>query len=197
MPKFSDNEKEMIKQKLRSVGERLFTAYGVKKVSVDELVQAAGIAKGSFYTFYENKEHLFMDISGSLQTKMWIEMEEFLQAHSSLPPRKLTKQLFIRMFDLLDRYPMLRLADGETAEYLYRKLPKEVIKTHTRDDKNELLKLQEYGIRFTCDIDLATKTLQKLALVFLDLKEEDPAVRDGIMDIMLNGVINEIVRDDK
>ena len=52
MPKFSDSEKERIRQKLMREGERLFAAYGIKKVSIDEIVKAAGIAKGSFYTFY-------------------------------------------------------------------------------------------------------------------------------------------------
>lgn len=52
MPKFSDAEKEIIKQKLMQEGERLFTSYGIKKVTIDEIVQAAGIAKGSFYSFY-------------------------------------------------------------------------------------------------------------------------------------------------
>ena len=54
MPKFSDAEKEIIKQKLMQEGERLFTSYGIKKVTIDEIVQAAGIAKGSFYSFYSN-----------------------------------------------------------------------------------------------------------------------------------------------
>ena len=31
MPRFSDTEREMIKQKLLQEGERLFTSYGIKK----------------------------------------------------------------------------------------------------------------------------------------------------------------------
>ena len=48
MPKFSDAEKEFIRQKLMQEGERLFVSFGIKKVSIDEIVQATGIAKGSF-----------------------------------------------------------------------------------------------------------------------------------------------------
>ena len=46
MPKFSDAEKEFIRQKLMQEGERLFVSFGIKKVSIDEIVQATGIAKG-------------------------------------------------------------------------------------------------------------------------------------------------------
>ena len=78
MPKFSDAEKEFIRQKLMQEGERLFVSFGIKKVSIDEIVQATGIAKGSFYSFYQSKEHLYMDIAGNLQMRMWQEMDEFL-----------------------------------------------------------------------------------------------------------------------
>ena len=106
MPKFSDAEKEFIRQKLMQEGERLFVSFGIKKVSIYEIVQATGIAKGSFYSFYQSKEHLYMDIAGNLQMRMWQEMDEFLNENRSLPPRELCKQCFLWMFDELQRYPI-------------------------------------------------------------------------------------------
>lgn len=196
MPKFSDTEKEMIRQKLMQEGERLFTTFGLKKVSIDEIVRAAGIAKGSFYSFYTNKEHLYMDIAASLQEKMWLEMEEFLEKNRSLPPRELCKQCFLWMFQELERYPMLRQANSETAEYLYRKLPPEVIAAHTQDDGHELEKLEEYGVHFTCGIEIATKTLQTLAVSFLNLQQDSTKDQLTIMGIILDGVLKEIVSDE-
>lgn len=196
MPKFSDTEKEMIRQKLMQEGERLFTTFGLKKVSIDEIVRAAGIAKGSFYSFYTNKEHLYMDIAANLQEKMWLEMEEFLEKNRSLPPRELCKQCFLWMFQELERYPMLRQANSETAEYLYRKLPPEVIAAHTQDDGHELEKLAEYGVHFTCGIEIATKTLQTLAVSFLNLQQDSTKDQLTIMEIILDGVLKEIVSDE-
>lgn len=196
MPRFSDQERAIIGQKLLTEGERLFTAYGIKKVSIDEIVQAAGIAKGSFYAFYPSKEHLYMEIAGRLQARMWREMEDFLQEHRALPPRELCKQCFLWMFGQLQRYPMLGQANGETAEYLYRKLPPEVIAAHTRDDGRELERLREYGVRFRCGVELATKTLQTLAIGFLNLQQDDAADRQAVMGIMLDGVLKEIVCDE-
>ncbi len=196
MPRFSDSEREMIRQKLMQEGERLFTLFGLKKVSVDEIVQATGIAKGSFYAFYTNKEHLYMDIAGHLQLKMWREMDEFLNEHRFLPPRELCKQCFLWMFMELKRYPMLLQANGETAEYLYRKLPPEVIKAHTQEDSHELDRLQEYGIHFKCSIDIATKTLQTLAISFLNLSQDNTDDQQTIMELILDGVLKEIICDE-
>lgn len=196
MPRFSDTEREMIRQKLMREGERLFTTFGIKKVSIDEIVQATGIAKGSFYSFYTNKEHLYMDIAANLQLKMWQEMDEFLTQHRTLPPRELCKQCFLWMFGQLERYPMLKQANSETAEHLYRKLPSEVIEAHTQDDGHELIKLEEYGVHFTCSIEIATKTLQTLAISFLNLQQDQTGDQEAVMGIILEGVLKEIISDE-
>ncbi len=197
MPRFSEKEKEIIKNKLFEEGERLFTAYGIKKVSIDELVQAAGIAKGSFYSFFPSKEHLFMEIMIAMQNRMWVEMDCFLQAHLDLPPRELMKQTFIWMISQFERYPLMRTVDNETTDYLFRKLPKEVVEAHTHDDGEELLKLQKYGVHFSCDIPTAAKIMQTVALSFFNLSREDEATRTTVMNIILDGVLKEIVGDEK
>lgn len=196
MPRFSDKEKEMIRQKLMQEGEQLFTSFGLKKVTIDEIVRAAGIAKGSFYSFYTNKEHLYMDIAANLQVKMWRDMDEFLDKNRSLPPRELCRQCFLWMFGELERYPMLKQVNSETAEYLYRKLPPEVIQAHTRDDGYELTKLEEYGVHFTCSIEIAAKTLQTLAVSFLNLQQDHTADRQAVMGIILDGVFKEMISDE-
>ncbi len=197
MPRFSEQEKKIIKNKLLKEGERLFTAYGIKKVSIDELVQATGIAKGSFYSFYPSKEHLFMEIVIAMQNRMWMEMDCFLQAHSDLPPRELMKQTFIWMIEQFERYPLMRTVDNETTNYLFRKLPKEVVEAHTRDDGDELLKLQKHGVHFTCDIPTAAKIIQIVALGFFNLTHEDEITRTTVMNTILDGVLKEIVSDEK
>ncbi len=196
MPRFNESEKVIIQEKLYVEGERLFTQFGIKKVTVDDLVKAAGIAKGSFYAFYTNKEHLYFDIVGRLQQKLWGEIDVFLKENSSLTPVELAKQTILRMFSKLECYPMLRQNDSEIADYLYRKLPPEVLLEHTKEDSNEVAKLQEYGINFKCGIETATKVLQTLAVSILTLKK-DNADNSAVISILLDGVLKEIVSDER
>lgn len=58
---FTEKEKEEIRRRLQDEGLKKFKEKGLKKVSVRELTQAAGIAQGGFYTFYESKEALLLD----------------------------------------------------------------------------------------------------------------------------------------
>ncbi len=58
---FTEEERELIRRRLQDEGLKQFKHKGLKKVSVRELTQAAGIAQGGFYTFYDSKEALLLD----------------------------------------------------------------------------------------------------------------------------------------
>lgn len=193
MPKFKDSEKILILARLKEQGERLFSLYGIKKVTVDDLVKATGIAKGSFYGFYVNKEHLYIDIVGDLQNKLWQESQQFLNEHRGLAPVQLTKQFILAMFQGIRRYPLLSLAKGEMTEYLYMKLPPEALQAHSADDSHHLLMLAEYGINFKCGIELATQVLQTLTVSFLDLPADED--QTAVWEIILDGVLKELIDD--
>lgn len=59
---FTPDEKDRIVRVLVETAERLFATQGLKKTSLDELVQPAGIAKGSFYAFFDSKESLYLEV---------------------------------------------------------------------------------------------------------------------------------------
>lgn len=71
MPKkFTEFENTMIKKQLLVEGKRLFESVGFNKTSIDRIVDAVGIAKGSFYKFYKNKESLFYDILEDIEVNL-------------------------------------------------------------------------------------------------------------------------------
>lgn len=59
---FTSDEKDRITRTLVDTAERLFGTQGLKKTSLDELVRPAGIAKGSFYAFFDSKESLYLEV---------------------------------------------------------------------------------------------------------------------------------------
>lgn len=58
----TDQEKELQRQKLMTKARELVLDFGVKKVSIDDIVKAAGMAKGSFYHHFSGKEELLMQL---------------------------------------------------------------------------------------------------------------------------------------
>ena len=64
---FSEREKEAIRRRLRAAALDALARGGLAAASVADLARAADIAKGSFYSFYPAKEHLFLEALESIE----------------------------------------------------------------------------------------------------------------------------------
>lgn len=60
---FTDEEMKRIRGELISAGIRLSKELGLQKMSVEKLTSAVGIAKGSFYLFFDSKEDFILEIA--------------------------------------------------------------------------------------------------------------------------------------
>lgn len=75
---FTSVEKARIAATLVDTAEQLFAAQGLKKTSLDELVRPAGIAKGSFYAFFDSKESLYLEVMLRRAPRMGARLREVL-----------------------------------------------------------------------------------------------------------------------
>lgn len=63
MPKaFTDEEREQIRIRIMEAAIELYHDENTKALSIQELTRRAGIAQGSFYNFWENKDALILDV---------------------------------------------------------------------------------------------------------------------------------------
>ena len=58
----------------------------MKKTSVEQLTKAVGIAKGSFYKFYESKEMLFFAVLEGIHAELYGVADHALSETDGLPP---------------------------------------------------------------------------------------------------------------
>ena len=68
---FTDFETEQLRKALLKETRHCAVTLGMKKTSVDQLTRAVGIAKGSFYKFYESKEMLFFAVLESIHSELY------------------------------------------------------------------------------------------------------------------------------
>ncbi len=59
---FAASERAHITLRLLQTATDLFARQGLRKTSLDELVAPVGIAKSSFYAFFESKESLYLEV---------------------------------------------------------------------------------------------------------------------------------------
>ncbi len=193
MPRFSENEKERISNKLLTEGERLFTIHGIKKVTIDDLTEAVGIAKASFYTFYESKEYLYLDIVQNIQQKIFKELDTILDANSNLPDEDRILQVFEAMNKRMLQYPILARMDTATVELIARKVSRERLSAFQKQNFDAAQLLYHHGVRFSCDIQKVSYVFQAIYHSWMYLHDKGEEIQASVTDILLRGVISQII----
>lgn len=197
MPKaFSEHEKETIRAQMREKATKLFEKQGLKKTSVDELAQAAGISKGAFYLFYESKEELFMEILEELEADFRRRIFDF-----SIRPKSNTRKLLAKLFkDVLltwEEYPLLKNFSRAEYEYLARKLPPRRIQAHSNRDNefiDEFMKrIQRNGIPVKASPRVVSNLMKSLFFVGLHREELGTEAYVECMEILADLVARYIL----
>jgi AcrR family transcriptional regulator len=65
------------------VGERLFSRFGYRDVSIEDIAREAGVGTGSFYTYFASKEVFYEEILDTLELKGIQEVDRLLSAFDS------------------------------------------------------------------------------------------------------------------
>ena len=81
---FTDYETEQLHKALLKETRRCAVTLGMKKTSVDQLTKAIGIAKGSFYKFYESKEMAFFAVLESIHAELYGVADQTLHRNGGL-----------------------------------------------------------------------------------------------------------------
>ncbi|MBP1932092.1 TetR/AcrR family transcriptional regulator [Ammoniphilus resinae] len=195
MSKFTETEKEQIRQCLLTKGKELFLQYGLAKTSIDDLVGACGIGKGSFYKFFSSKEELFYLVlkkEEEIQNRL---IGEHLQ--EDLPPKEMIVSFFQKAFRLADENPLLQqiFEDGEY-ERMIRKVPEHLLMDSNQDNQQKgvlfVQALIQRGVLKAEDPEVVVGVLQ--AVLMLRLHKEKigqelfPRVMDVIIDCIAEGL---------
>ena len=92
---FTDYETEQLREALLRETRRCAVTLGMRKTSVEQLTQAVGIAKGSFYKFYESKELLFFAVLEDIHTELYEVADRTLAEAAELPRRSAPRRPFL------------------------------------------------------------------------------------------------------
>lgn len=193
MPRFGEQEKVRIKQCLLEEGERLFATYGLKKVTIDDIVKAVNIAKASFYKFYEGKEYLFLDIAQKAQKEIFEELEAVLIESKAQSDDERVKLVFFSMSVLMKKYPVLTGIDKETVETIVRKVSPQRLEEYSKQGFDAVKVMEEQGIRFQYDTQVVSQLFQSLYQSWIALQGQPTEVQEQVINIMLDGIIQQIL----
>lgn len=68
------------KEKLLAAGVKLVIEKGFNKITVEDITKTAGVAKGSFYTYFKRKEDLIQEINRNATAQLMDEVNDLSNA---------------------------------------------------------------------------------------------------------------------
>lgn len=194
MPKFSSEERKRIYTSLLEKGKQLFNKKGFCEVTAEEVALEAGIAKGTFYHFFENKEHLYMVINNGIQEEVFGNIRQMLgDLQTESQSQWFYRILCYVMEEFLDN-PLIMEVDVMVWKRIEEKAPRECIEENEVRDLKMVQVLESSGLKFRYDLERTMRILQMQFLQLSYMKKETQDIE--LMKIALKALAEHLIKEE-
>ncbi len=188
---FTEDQNETIRRDLICEARRCGVTIGMRKTSVEQLTNAVGISKGSFYKFFPSKELLFFAVLEDIHTECFAAAQASLRETAELPPANRAAEAILAACGWLSETQALAFVEND-AEFLLRRLPSEIKAAHYHDDETHIRALLEGGgLQPKGGIALAAAAIRGLILT-VSHQEQIGALYPQVLDILVHGACKEL-----
>ena len=171
-----------------SSARNLFTLYGYKKVSMDEIAKESNVTKKTIYTYFKDKKSIFKYFIDEELSNMKSIIEKIKKSDLSFT-NKLSKSVynvlvyrknskfFNNLLDDRDSKKFIKIYDDEIINYIEMMINEEI--------ENKTIK--------NCDAHLSAFILYKVYLSVMfdyDRKIDEKEVTDEVISILKDGLLN-------
>lgn len=188
---FTEKERLYIEEKLKEAAVSCLGQFGLKKTSVAQLAEAAGISKGAFYLFYDSKESLCFEVLEAYQRTLVEQLRNQLadQTETEQDSKEVLICGLTQLFDQVAGSFLIQMLRNNELELLMRKLPPERLKAHEALDAGwaELI-LSHLGQGG--DPELFSTALRALFMTMV-MQEAIGEKYPAAMALLIRGLVNE------
>lgn len=192
---FTDSEKVQIRKRLMEAAEDCLGKFGVKKTTVDQLVQMARISKGAFYQFFPSKEILFFKVLEDFQGLLMEDGMRVQEKSNERGPEAFTEFLYELYQRVRHSFLMNIIQNGEM-DLLMRKIPiEEITRHHSFDDLLAEKIFGEFNIGTNVDSRIAAASLRAIFLSMLHVKEIGEEEFNQVLKVLIHGVALQLMEE--
>ena len=188
---FTEEQNETIRRDLIREARCCGVTVGMRKTSVEQLTEAVGISKGSFYKFFDSKELLFFAVLEDIHTECFAAAQKSLQENAAIDPASRTAAAILAACRWLSETKAFVFIEND-AEFLLHRLPEEVKTAHYHDDETHIrLLLEKYDLVPSRGISLAAATVRGLILT-VSHKEQIGKLYPQVLETLVYGACREL-----
>lgn len=190
---FTEEQNETIRRNLIREARCCGVTVGMRKTSVEQLTEAVGISKGSFYKFFDSKELLFFAVLEDIHTECFAAAQKSLQENAAIDPASRTAAAILAACRWLSETKAFVFIEND-AEFLLHRLPEEVKTAHYHDDEMHIrLLLEKYDLVPNRGISLAAATVRGLILT-VPHKEQIGKLYPQVLETLVYGACRELFK---
>ena len=190
---FTEEQNETIRRDLIREARCCGVTVGMRKTSVEQLTEAVGISKGSFYKFFDSKELLFFAVLEDIHTECFAAAQKSLQENAAIDPASRTAAAILAACRWLSETKAFVFIEND-AEFLLHRLPEEVKTAHYHDDEMHIrLLLEKYDHVPNRGISLAAATVRGLILT-VSHKEQIGKLYPQVLETLVYGACRELFK---
>ena len=179
-------KKEFRKQELLKIAYELFITKGYEKTSVDEIIEKAKIAKGTYYYYFESKEQTLEEVVNMMIDNGVRKAKEVL--NSKLPLENKFIGIILSLRPNVDEINVQNAIHFPENVTMHKKVNEKII-----DEATPLLiQLVEEGKKtglFNCDNVKERKDSKRYALIYIETAEKMLGAKAGTLDF-----VKELIR---
>ncbi len=127
-----------------NIAQSIFSYFGLKKTTIDEIAQKAGIGKGTIYNYFKSKEELFTKVVKREEEEL---KENILETIRDIKePEKQLIAFFTTKITYLYKLKNFYSIKRDMLDVIYEELDK-IIKSYYNFEKKTLLHILRNGIK--------------------------------------------------
>ncbi|MDD2376186.1 MAG: TetR/AcrR family transcriptional regulator [Clostridia bacterium] len=187
---FKNESRERAKNTMYENGYNLIKKHGIKKTLVEDITKVTGIAKGTFYNFFESKEMFIYEIIVYKRKCIKDMLNEIILKNGKLDKESLKK--FIDYLTYGDNNIYTYLNDDDMI-VLELKVPEATSsKAFDRDVALMILNSIDIKERNNCDYKIIANYIKIFALMVANKNKLNDEVLSQTTDIIINSLLNYI-----
>lgn len=205
MRSFTDEEREIIRKKIIDRGKDCFARYGVKKTSIEDLTKDLGIAKSSFYSFFNSKEDLFLQIFKEERESLKDSLLENSFLKYRTEPDKAIRAYLQYLLNIVNNHPIWRkvFIEKEYVELTISRSSEEKIRDIHRENVAMILPFFEEWTAAGLLIDKNARLLAETTYAvfsFIRFKneignEDFPEIMSLFIDLLAENIVKRNVQN--